>query len=204
MRRLYFFTALLFGMLFALAAFSEPTWRYDDVLAHMQSVNSIRCAFEQEKSIRALSKPLRSAGTFRYLKGAGILWKTEQPFPSTFSISERGITKKFAGASEHVSVRDNPALARITSVFLSLFSADRKNLEEKFAPRFESSARGWTIVLVPRDQMVKSMVRDLTLRGTTDVESITLHENSGDQTQISFSQREINLPFSDAERADFD
>ncbi len=183
MRILFFITLILI----AVSAKAETTWSYERVLARLQSVTSLRAHFVQEKTVQALSRPLRSEGIFRYDQHDGIRWETEKPFRSLCWISKDGISRQTSQGKETISVADNPALERITNLFLSLFLANKETLESNFVTKFLLKNGGWELILTPKDSFAAKVISTLTLEGSDYVNVIALKEQSGDHTKIAFS-----------------
>ena len=151
---------------------------------------ALKGGFEQSKKIRVIKKPLKSQGEFVLLKGKGVLWRTLRPMTSTLRISRDDIAEiKDGKAAILISMKDQPALGIIGKVLFAVFSADVDELKRHFdftrAVPPDASGR-WSLVLRPRDAMVRKGVERIALEGGRFVESITLDEVNGDVSAIRF------------------
>ena len=163
-----------------------------EVNSRLEKVQMVRAEFIQQKRIKALTRPLRSEGTFLYFAGKGVAWNTIRPFPSQVVITPAGITQSQRNRITTSRGESNPAFARMTSLLLSLFKADQAALRRDFSLAIEGSPDAWTITLTPTDLMVSKVLATLSLRGADAVHSILMREASGDETEITFTNQVVN------------
>jgi len=109
---------------------------------------------------------------------------------STLRISRDDIAEiKDGKAAILISMKDQPALGIIGKVLFAVFSADVDELKRHFdfsrASPPDASGR-WSLVLRPRDAMVRKGIERIEIEGGRFVDSITLDEANGDVSVIRF------------------
>jgi hypothetical protein len=167
----------------------------DDIHSQSNNIKLMRAKFQQYKKIKVLRIPLRSVGTFLYSQQRGIQWHQQQPFDSLFIITQRGIWQR-SGEKQSVrtEMQDQPAVRSFTQIFLTIFSADPKQIERHFHISMGGQKKHWLMGLVPRSQTVGRVLRCLEINGSNTVHGVRIAETNGDVTSLTFSEVQINSP----------
>ena len=187
------------------AAFAKPA-SIDSVCASLASRNVTTGNFQQEKIVS--QRNLKSTGTF-VLSKTGIAFITEKPIKSTQSISPSSVVTITADGSRTVlDTSDNTIFQGITQVVSSLFEGDKSKLEKNFSTSISAGEKEWTIKLLPKDQNIAAMVKDITLGGTgnsesSELKSMTLVLNNGITVRYTFSELKYKSTLSESEKALF-
>ena len=201
--RMTFLTTAL--SLLCSAAFAKPA-SIDSVCASLASRNVTTGNFQQEKIVS--QRNLKSTGTF-VLSKTGIAFITEKPIKSTQSISQSSVVTITADGSRTVlDTSDNTIFQGITQVVSSLFEGDKSKLEKNFSTSISAGEKEWTIKLLPKDQNIAAMVKDITLGGTgnsesSELKSMTLVLNNGITVRYTFSELKYKSALSESEKALF-
>ena len=201
--RMTFLTTAL-SLLYS-AAFAKPA-SIDSVCASLASRNVTTGNFQQEKIVS--QRNLKSTGTF-VLSKTGIAFITEKPIKSTQSISPSSVVTITADGSRTVlDTSDNTIFQGITQVVSSLFEGDKSKLEKNFSTSISAGEKEWTIKLLPKDQNIAAMVKDITLGGTgnsesSELKSMTLVLNNGITVRYTFSELKYKSTLSESEKALF-
>ncbi len=133
-------------------------------------------AFQQEKHLKFLKKPLLSTGTFIYDQNKGVLWQTLTPIVSTLRINEIQLTSEQAIP---------PTFGRIFKVLLG---GELSRLTEDFEVTGTEQQGAWQLQLLPKDQLLKKVIGAIRLQGDKEIRRWELQEINGNVTQINFSQ----------------
>ncbi len=159
-----------------------------DGLKAKLSFESYCSSFQQTKYLKALSKPLKSAGSVSFQSGLGVLWKVDTPFPAKVLIREMEIIQwPEKGEPVRINRSRSPVLRGFTDVFLTLFSGDFDALLLAFTPVLSDEGNGWQLVLSPRSEALRSVIHAITIDGHDFIEEVRISELSGDETLILFS-----------------
>ena len=162
------------------------------VRARLVQVSVLRGSFEQEKQVSGFRNPLKSSGDFLLAQGKGLVWNTRRPFASTLVLTARGMR---VGAPGNRQKPDGPAtmtgagVGMANELLMALLAGDVASLSRQFRIVESLSADGsWRLELVPRKRPMKTVFKQIELRGDRFVRSVRLIEPGGDVTQLAFLQ----------------
>jgi Outer membrane lipoprotein carrier protein LolA len=171
----------------------------DDLLARitvrLTQTPIVQGTFQQEKHLKFLRKPLLSTGTFTYDQNKGVIWKTITPIPSLMIIND-----------EHLLTAQGeqalpPAFGR---VFKGLLGGELNRLSEGFEIIGKEQKTSWQLQLTPKDELLKKVIKSITLSGDSELRQLDLNELNNNLTLIKFS--EISHPdrLSNEQQAEFE
>ena len=185
MKRLSAATLMLAALLGAPAQAAAPVAKIQAMLAKPEQL----CGrFEQNKQLTGMKKPLASSGRFCVVAGKGVLWRTLKPFPNTLRLSRDEIVQL---QGERVAMRmeasREPTVRMINGVLFSLLSGDLGQLESLFDVDGTAADGAWKVTLKARNPALAKAIGTLTLDGGAYVRTIHMVEESGDRTDIVFS-----------------
>jgi len=185
MKRLSAATLMLAALLGAPAQAAAPVAKIQAMLAKPEQL----CGrFEQNKQLAGMKKPLASSGRFCVVAGKGVLWRTLKPFPNTLRLSRDEIVQL---QGERVAMRmeasREPTVRMINGVLFSLLSGDLGQLESLFDVDGTAADGAWKVTLKARNPALAKAIGTLTLDGGAYVRTIHMVEDSGDRTDIVFS-----------------
>jgi hypothetical protein len=166
----------------------------------------LRGEFEQEKALRGFRNPLRSQGTFLLVREQGIVWRTEEPFPSTVVLTRERVVSRPPDGPVRVELEatDHPGLGTVHALLIALVGGDLEALTAQFDAKADIIGDdGWRLSLVPRTGPGRRFVGQIELRGGTHVESVRIDEVSGDRTSIRFRHVSGDVAPTSAERDAF-
>lgn len=154
----------------------------------LQRFDIVRGAFSQSRKIEMFAQPLTSQGTFVLDKQHGLLWQQSMPFPVTLVLTHDKLSQTFADqAPQTITAEQNPMAFYFSHIFLAVFHGDTERLEAEFAIGFSVRSGQWTLVMTPKGAPLNAVFKHITLQGQQDVDSLSLQEVRGDNTEIRFS-----------------
>jgi hypothetical protein len=182
--------ALLCFSLVALHAhllWAAPTLQSVQTQLRVQKV--ARGEFVQMRELKLLSKPLESRGSFLLVRGTGLLWTQELPFPLRVAITDSTLrTETAGGAPVELKVAGNPIVFTISGIFLALFSGDDARLSEYFSVTFGAvDEQRWQWLLKPIRPPLSTAFTEIRLMGAAQISELEVVEKGGDRTRIFFS-----------------
>jgi hypothetical protein len=185
------FVALLPVLMLMLSSARAPAEAPDPVLAaiagRLERPAVVRGRFVQTRSIAGLARPLVARGRFVVVRGEGVLWDTEEPFPQQLRIGPRGAYLEGAGGGTSlVGSAPGPAMRELNRVLGALFEADFSVLSGYFRAQGDLSGTGWHVSLQPRAGTLERVFSSIALQGDALVREIELREANGDSTHIGF------------------
>ncbi|WP_137174320.1 outer membrane lipoprotein carrier protein LolA [Massilia sp. HP4] len=183
MKHILAIAALLFGAASAHAA--APVAQIQAMLAKPDQL----CGrFDQVKRLAGMKKPLASQGRFCVVAGKGVLWRTLKPFPNTLRLKRDEIVHL---QGDRVAMRleasQEPTVRMINGVLFSLLAGDLGQLDSLFEVDGSVDGERWKVALKAKSAALARAVGAISLEGGAYVRSIQMVEESGDRTEIVFS-----------------
>ncbi len=176
---------LLAALLGAPAHAAAPVAKIQAMLAKPEQL----CGrFEQSKQLAGMKKPLASSGRFCVVAGKGVLWRTLKPFANTLRLSRDEIVQL---QGDRVAMRmeasREPTVRMINGVLFSLLSGDLGQLDTLFEVDGAATDGAWKVALKARNPALARAIGAISLEGGAYVRTIHMVEDSGDRTDIVFS-----------------
>lgn len=198
-------TRLLAALLLSLACASTPaqapatdvfarttdaramTAMLGDLARELQSSQTLRGRYVQRKTLRELPRPLVAEGSFLFVRDRGVVWRTQTPFVSELVITGDALIQRQNGAAQRLGAEQQPAIRLIGQIFFAVFSLDFATLERLFALYGGPQPGGaWALGLKPLQKA--GSLREIEVRGDTQVRRVVLREDSGDITEIDLHE----------------
>jgi outer membrane lipoprotein-sorting protein len=185
MKRLLAAGLLLASIVAAPAQAAAPVAQIQAMLAKPERL----CGrFEQSKHLAGMKKPLASSGRFCVVAGKGVLWRTLKPFANTLRLKRDEIVQL---QGERVAMRmeasREPTVRMINGVLFSLLSGDLGQLDTLFEVDGSAADGKWKVTLKARNPALARAIGAIALDGDAYVRTIHMVEDSGDRTDIVFS-----------------
>ncbi|RQM71971.1 outer membrane lipoprotein carrier protein LolA [Aeromonas jandaei] len=191
--------------LLMLALLSWPTLAITlaDVQQHLTAADARSARFEQERQISGLTQALRSSGELLLVKGQGLWWQQQKPFPLTLTLAPTRMVQQLPG--QPAQTLDSPQLLEFSNLMLALFDPSEAALDNYFRHRLSSEGEEWTLTLEPISSPLDKVFSSLVLKGRHELASLAIHDKQGDVTLIRFVDWQLKtLPLSAEEQSRFD
>jgi hypothetical protein len=189
------FLALLLTL--ALPAHAAPA--LSQLTARLDQAPVIHADFVQTKTLKALKRPLRTAGQMVFARGQGVLWRIDKPYQASYALSSDSVTEIGpVGARRVRQAREVPALAQVGRVFQAIFQGDTRSLEDHFEVTVSGDGERWRVELAPRPALAR-FLKGISARGGRFLDLIEVDEAQGDHTRIEFRNSRLDAPLSEAE-----
>jgi hypothetical protein len=167
--------------------------------AHLKNFSILHVDFTQNRTLAALSRPLKSSGSMTLSRDKGVLWQIRKPLTLGFLITPKGL--KEVGADGQVRARDAkdaPVVAQMGRILQSLLQGKWSALDDYFTIRAEGSPGRWKISLAPRPQTA-SFIKAVQVSGGPFIERVRVEEAGGDAMEILFERPRTADPLTEAE-----
>ncbi|WP_421230417.1 outer membrane lipoprotein carrier protein LolA [Aeromonas jandaei] len=191
--------------LLLLALLSWPTLAITlaDVQQQLTAADARSARFEQERQISGLTQALRSSGELLLVKGQGLWWQQQKPFPLTLTLTPTRMVQQLPG--QPAQTLDSPQLLEFSNLMLALFDPSEAALDNYFRHRLSSEGEEWTLTLEPIRSPLDKVFASLMLKGRHELASLAIHDKQGDVTLIRFVDWQLKtLPLSAEEQSRFD
>ncbi|CAJ1899223.1 hypothetical protein PEKONANI_03765 [Aeromonas jandaei] len=191
--------------LLLLALLSWPTLAITlaDVQQQLTAADARSARFEQERQISGLTQALRSSGELLLVKGKGLWWQQQKPFPLTLTLTPTRMVQQLPG--QPPQTLDSPQLLEFSNLMLALFDPSEAALDNYFRHKLASEGEEWTLTLEPIRSPLDKVFASLVLKGRHELASLAIHDKQGDVTLIRFVDWQLKtLPLSAEEQSRFD
>ncbi|MGN6439596.1 MAG: LolA family protein [Agriterribacter sp.] len=206
MRRMFFVCMMMLCALVANAQYTgyKPLNESADFKTRFavasQKVNTIKSDFVQEKNLALLSEKITSKGKFWFKKENLVRMEYTQPFQYLMVINGANVYIKDSQKENKISTKSNKLFQQINKVIVDCVKGGA--LESKdFTTRIFEGNNAYLAELTPVNKQMKSMFKNINIyidKKEYAVSRIEMHEPSGDNTMIIFSNRELNSNLADA------
>ncbi|WP_148611473.1 outer membrane lipoprotein carrier protein LolA [Aeromonas sobria] len=174
-----------------------------DVQQQLTAADARSARFEQERQISGLTQPLRASGELLLVKGKGLWWQQQKPFPLTLTLTPTRMVQQLPG--QPAQTLDSPQLLEFSNLMLALFDPSEAALDNYFRHRLSSEGEEWTLTLEPIRSPLDKVFASLVLKGRHELASLAIHDKQGDVTLIRFVDWQLKtLPLSAEEQSRFD
>ncbi|NKF49963.1 outer membrane lipoprotein carrier protein LolA [Shewanella sp. WXL01] len=166
------------------AVASTEALNIDSLAAMFNETSPTHGSFEQQKNMSVLTLPLNSNGVYFVDPGKTIVWQQLQPFTQTTLIQNGELTQLVNGEVQP----SNQAAASdmVSEMIMALFSGNWQQLTQDFAFKISGDKSNWQAELTPTSGAMAKVFKAIYIQGLdTHIRRISLHEHSGDSTNIS-------------------
>ncbi|QEC69455.1 outer membrane lipoprotein carrier protein LolA [Panacibacter ginsenosidivorans] len=205
MRKLLFLASILFSSTVfaqhaAYIAVTDTAGFKQQFAAASQKINSIKSDFVQEKNLSMLSEKITSKGKFWFKKDNMVRMEYNQPFQYLMILNKNDIYIKDGQKENKISTKSNKLFQQINQIMVDCVKGTAFSNKDFTVKVFQNNT-GYLIEMSPINKTLKDMFKKINV--TVDkkqyaVNSIEMLETSGDNTVITFVNKEINSNVSDA------
>ncbi len=174
----------------------------DPVFAQLQ-LQRLRCAFDEQKHIALLARPLQSSGVIYFDRDRGIVRSTRTPHAEKAVLTRTALRIQNADHVEDIPLDKSKDLQAFALIFPTLLRGERKDIERSFDIALYGRADGWwALEFTPRSDSLRALVRRVVVFGRAgELAALQIAEASGDTTDTRLSDVHKNGDVPDAEIA---
>ena len=168
--------------------------------AAAQKTSSIKSDFVQEKNLGMLAEKIVSKGKFWFKKDNLVRMEYNQPFQYLMIMNKDKVYVKDGQKENTVSSKSNKLFQQINKITIDCVQGTFLNNADFKSKVFENKA-GYLVELTPTAKGIKELFKTIVIaidKKDYSVNSIQMNEQSGDDTFIKFSNKELNTNIPDA------
>ncbi|WP_260607538.1 outer membrane lipoprotein carrier protein LolA [Chitinophaga polysaccharea] len=165
-----------------------------------QHTQSIQCDFVQEKNLSMLSDKIVSKGKFWFKKDNKVRMEYLQPSYYLLVINGKDIRIKDAQKENKVSGKNNKLFEQINKITVDCVRGTVLDNAD-FSVKAAENSQYYRLELTPVNKVMKEYFQTIILlvdKQDYSVSKITMTEQSGDDTTISFLHKQLNTNIPDA------
>ena len=168
--------------------------------AASQKTNTIKSDFIQEKNLSLLADKIVSKGKFWFRKENAVRMEYIQPFQYLMVINGNNVYIKDSQKENKISAKSNKLFQQINKIMIDCVNGGALQGGD-FKVRIFEGSTAYLAELSPVDKNMKTFFSHVNMiieKKDYAVSRIEMHEPSGDDTSISFVNRQFNTPLADA------
>jgi outer membrane lipoprotein-sorting protein len=177
-----------------MAAFKEQ------FAAATRYTQTIKADFVQEKNLSMLSEKITSKGKFWFKKDNLVRMEYNQPFQYLVIINKNNVFVKDGQKENKISAKSNKLFQQINRIMVDCMQGTALSNPDFKVAVFES-APAYLIELSPVAKGMKDYFKNINIilsKKDFSVNRLEMYEQSGDNTLISFINKELNASIADA------
>lgn len=168
--------------------------------AATQKTQTITSDFVQEKNLTMLSEKITSKGKFWFKKDNLVRMEYNQPFQYLVIINKNNVFVKDGNKENKISTKSNKLFQQINRMMVDCVQGTALNNTDFTVVVFEN-AQSYLIELSPVAKGMKDYFKNINIvlaKKDYSVSKLEMYEQSGDNTIISFLNKELNASIADA------
>jgi len=166
-----------------------------------KATQTIKSNFIQEKNIQVVSEKIISKGTFRFKKQNKVRMEYVHPYHYLLIINNDKVQIKDDQKTNSFSSKSNKLFTIINNIIIDCVQGTALDNKD-FSSTVYTNDKNYLLVLKPVKKGLQDFFASISVYldiKDGSVIKIELLEPSGDNTVITFTDKEINVPISDAE-----
>src|SRR5450432_432547 len=168
--------------------------------AAAQHTQAIKSDFVQDKNLSLLSEKITSKGKFWFKKDNLVRMEYNQPFQYLVIINNNNVFVKDGDKENKISTKSNKLFQQINRMMVDCVQGTALNNPD-FKVAVYESAQAYLVELSPLAKGMKDYFKNINIilsKKDYSVNKLEMYELSGDNTVISFINKELNAAVADA------
>jgi len=151
------------------------------LMALLAGVQSGEARFTETRHSSVLERPLESAGRLSFQAPDRFVRETLRPRAELLAVDGNTVTMRQGERSRTVPLDSVPEAAVIVEAVRGTLTGNRAAIERHFDAQVSGSAARWTLLLVPREERLRRLVRQVAVQGQqAQMREMTISMADGD------------------------
>jgi outer membrane lipoprotein-sorting protein len=162
-------------------------------------VLSITSDFQQEKILTALTEKITSTGKFWFKRSNQVRIDYQKPFVYRLIMNGDKILLKDEQKENRVNLKSNKLFQQVNKIMLDCIQGTILSSKD-FNTRVFENEKSFLLEMIPADKSLKEFFTSIQLyvdRTDYSVRTIEMHEPGGDETILTFTNKQLNQPVND-------
>ena len=172
----------------------------DQFAAIAKKTETIKSDFTQEKNLSMLSEKIVSKGKFWFKKDNLLRMEYNKPFEYLMILNKDNMYIKDGQKESRVSTKSNKLFQQINKITVDCVQGTVFSNPDFVTKVYENKGT-YIVEMSPVGKALKEFFKTIDViinKDDYEVSTIQMNENSGDNTIIHFTNRELNTPIPDA------
>jgi outer membrane lipoprotein-sorting protein len=168
------------------AAPAHAAFGFEQLMGTLAQRRSGEAKFVEQRFVSVLDQTLTYTGTLTFSAPDRLARHTLTPRPESFVVEGNQLTLQRGERVRRVALDSVPELAAMVEAMRGTLSGDGSALQRYFKPTVQGAASRWTLTLVPLDNRLLGVVRQLRIDGYQgDVRVVELQLADGDRSVMT-------------------
>jgi hypothetical protein len=168
------------------AAPAHAAFGFEQLMGTLAQRRSGEAKFVEQRFVSVLDQTLTYTGTLTFSAPDRLARHTLTPRPESFIVEGNQLTLQRGERVRRLALDSVPELAAMVEAMRGTLSGDGSALQRHFKPTVQGVASRWTLTLVPLDNRLLGVVRQLRIDGyQADVRVVELQLADGDRSVMT-------------------
>jgi outer membrane lipoprotein-sorting protein len=161
---------------------------------------SLECKFIQKKNLSVLSETVVSEGVMYFKKDNNLRWQYNKPYSYLFILSNGKVMIKNEARVDQFDTKSNKMFKEISEIMIGGVKGDLLLDNPNFTAQYFENVNSVIIKLAPKGKEMKQLFSSINLifnKNNWLVNSLEMIEEGGDNTVITFTEKNVNKTISD-------
>jgi len=162
----------------------------EELMRSLAQVRSRTARFVERKHVAILNAPLESSGTLIYSAPRRLEKHTVAPRAESLVLDGDRLTLEDKGRDRKrtFALPEHPEIQAFVEGVRSTLAGDLATLSRFYQVALDGNARGWRLLLKPREQRIQDFVSEIRISGTLDrIRTIEIVEAEGDRSVMTIT-----------------
>ncbi len=176
-------------MLALISAPAFAAWDLQQLMDTLAQNKSGRATFIEKKNIALLDKPVESSGDLLFTAPDRLEKRTLKPRPESMIVNGGELYVERGRQRIRLQLQSYPEIAAFIDSIRGTLAGDRKSLERNYTLALEGTAERWTLLLIPLNEKMRSVVQRIRIAGAGDeVRSVEITQADGDSSVMTIEK----------------
>lgn len=178
----------------------DPAAFKKQFVVEAKKIQSIKSNFIQEKNLSLLEEKILSEGKFYFKRENRVRIEYEKPFQYLMIMNGDQMLVKDNQKENKVNVKSNKLFQQVNQIMIDCVQGTMLDNKD-FTVHIFQNDKTWLLEMIPAGKALKEFFKVILVyadKKDYSVISIDMREPSGDNTNIRFTQKELNVTVQDA------
>lgn len=167
----------------------------NETLKSSKTTVSLECKFIQKKNLSMLSETVVSEGVMYFKKDNNLRWQYNKPYVFIFILSGNKVFIKNDKRIDKFDTSTNKMFKEISDIMIGGVNGSLLLDCKKFTSKYFYGSTVAEVQLIPKDKQLRQLFNQINIcfsKSDWVVKSIEMEEVGGDNTIISFTDKNVN------------
>lgn len=174
-------------------------WTIDSVMAGLRGLRHVQATFVETRHSGFLTKQLKLKGVFIFKAPQTFIKETVEPFPERVQVDSNGVRidqerseQESQSRTQFIAADAHPLVKGLVDSAQATMSGRKELLESRYELNTSGTEQDWSVVLIPKEQVLREKVESITFLGSGDlIQRAEIKEADGDWSVIQLTYEKV-------------